>query len=136
MKDLVVAHVFGRSDALDAFLIAFLLPAFVLNLVMGSLGSALIPVLVETRQKRGAEAEQKLLSSIMFLSMSVLILIAAMLGLFASFYLPFLGLSFSRDKLLLTREILYCILPFVVFSGLATFVSGVLSAYKNLLCPL
>src|SRR5258708_4853800 len=71
-KDLIVAHVFGRSDALDAFLIAFLLPAFVLNLIMGSLGSALIPALVETRQKRGAEAEQKLLSSMMFLSMSVL----------------------------------------------------------------
>ena len=44
---------------------------------MGSLGSALIPVLVETRQKRGTEAEQKLLSSMMFLSMSALILIAA-----------------------------------------------------------
>src|SRR5947209_2667303 len=57
-KDLIVAHTFGRSDALDAFLIAFLLPSFVLNLVMGSLGSALIPVLVEARQKRGTGAEQ------------------------------------------------------------------------------
>jgi putative peptidoglycan lipid II flippase len=134
-KDLVIAHIFGRSDALDAFLIAFLLPAFVLNLVMGSLGSALIPVLIETRQKSGAEAEQKLLSSMMLLSMSFLILIAALLGLFAPFYLPFLGSNFSRDKLLLTREILYCILPFVVFSGLATFVSGVLSAYKKFALP-
>jgi putative peptidoglycan lipid II flippase len=134
-KDLVIAHIFGRSDALDAFLIAFLLPAFVLNLVMGSLGSALIPVLIETRQKRGAEAEQKLLSSMMVLSMSVLVLIAAVLGLFAPFYLPFLGSSFSRNKLLLTREILYCLLPFMVFSGLATFVSGVLSAYKKFALP-
>ena len=108
---------------------------FVLDLVMGSLGSALIPVLVETRQKRGAEAEQKLLSSMMFLSMSVLILIAAVLGFFAPFYLPFLGSSFSRDKLLLTRKILYCLLPFIVFSGLATFVSGVLSAYKKFALP-
>jgi putative peptidoglycan lipid II flippase len=135
LKDLVVAHVFGRSDALDAFLIAFLLPAFVLNLVMGSLGSALIPVLIETRQKRGVEAEQKLLSSMMFLSTSALILIAAALGLFAPFYLHILGSSFSAPKLLLTREILYCILPFVVFSGLATFVSGVLSAYKKFALP-
>src|SRR4051812_356656 len=72
LKDLVVAHMFGRSDALDAFLIAFLVPSFVLALVMGSLGSALIPVLVETRQKSGTDAEQKLLSSMMFLSMSFL----------------------------------------------------------------
>ena len=134
-KDLIVAHVFGRSDALDAFLIAFLLPAFVLNLVMGSLGSALIPVLVEARQKRGVEAEQKLLYSMMFLSMAVLILIAAVLGLFAPFYLRILGSSFSAAKLMLTREILYSLLPFIVFSGLATFVSGVLSAYKKFALP-
>ena len=49
-KDLVIAHTFGRSDALDAFLIAFLLPSFVLALVMSSLGLALIPVLVETKK--------------------------------------------------------------------------------------
>src|SRR5207302_9530924 len=126
---------FGRSDALDAFLIAFLLPSFVLNLVMGSLGSALIPVLVEARQKRGTGAEQKLLSSMMFLSTAAMILIAAVLGLLAPFYLRILGSSFSTTKLLLTREILYCLLPFVVFSGLATFLSGVLSAYKKFALP-
>lgn len=135
VKDLVVAHVFGRSDALDAFLIAFLLPAFVLNLVMGSLGSALIPVLIETRQKRGVEAEHRLLSSMMFLSLSVMMLVAAALGLLAPFYLRILGSSFSPGKLLLTREVLYCLLPFMVFSGLATFVSGVLSAYKKFAMP-
>ena len=135
LKDLVVARVFGRSDALDAFLIAFLVPSFVLALVMSSLGSALIPVLVETRQKRGTEAEQKLLSSMMLLSMSFLVLIATLLGLFAPFYLPVLGSSFSAQKLLLTRQILYCLLPFLVFSGLAIFVSGVLSAYKKFALP-
>jgi len=135
LKDLVVAHTFGRSDSLDAFLIAFLLPSFVLNLVMGSLGSALIPVLVEAKQKRGTDAEQKLLSSMMFLSTAAMILIAAVLGLLAPFYLRILGSSFSMAKLLLTREILYCLLPFIVFSGLATFLSGVLSAYKKFALP-
>jgi putative peptidoglycan lipid II flippase len=135
LKDLVVAHVFGRSDALDAFLIAFLLPAFVLALVMSSLGSALIPVLVETKQKRGSEAGQKLLSSMMFLSLTGLILIAALLGFFAPFYLRILGSSFSAGKLLLTRKVLYWLLPYMVFSGLAIFVSGVLSALKKFALP-
>lgn len=134
-KDLVIAHTFGRSDALDAFLIAFLLPAFVLSLVMGSLGSALIPVLVETRQKRGVEAEQKLLSSMMFLSLTGLISIAALLALFAPLYLRILGSSFPPGKLLLTRQVLYCLLPYMVFSGLAIFVSGVLSAFKKFALP-
>jgi putative peptidoglycan lipid II flippase len=135
LKDLVVAHTFGRSDALDAFIIAFLVPSFVLNLVIGSLGLAMIPVLVEIRQKRGAVAEQKLLSSLMFLSASVLLLIAAALAFLAPFYLRILGSSFSAGKLLFTRKILYCLLPFMVFSGLATFLSGVLSAYKKFALP-
>jgi putative peptidoglycan lipid II flippase len=135
LKDLVVAHVFGRSDALDAFLIAFLLPAFVLNLLMGSLGSALIPVLIETKKHRGAAAEQKLLPSIIFLSIFVLILMAAVLGSFAPFYLRILGSSFSAGKLLLTRKIVYSLLPFLVFSGIATFATAVLSAFKKFALP-
>ena len=53
VKDLAVAHSFGRSDTLDAFLFAFMLPSFALNLVVGAVSAALVPVLVETRQKEG-----------------------------------------------------------------------------------
>src|SRR5690349_6318186 len=49
-KELIIARSFGRGDALDAFLIAYLLPSFTMNLLMGALGSALLPVLIETRQ--------------------------------------------------------------------------------------
>src|SRR5258707_3347207 len=135
VKDLIVAQAFGRSDPLDAFLIALLLPAFVLTLMMSSLGSALIPVLVETRQKLGLDGTQKLLSSMMLLSMASLALIGVLLGLFAPYYLPLLGSSFAGDKLRLTRQILYCLLPFVLFSGFATFVSAALNAGKKLALP-
>src|SRR5258708_2713345 len=87
-KDLIVAQAFGRNDALDAFLIALLLPAFMLTLVMSSLGSALIPVFVATRQKKGLDAAQELLSSMMFLSVSALAVIGVLLAMFAPFYLP------------------------------------------------
>src|SRR5215831_20669151 len=49
VKELAVARTFGRSDAMDAFLIAFLLPSFFVTLVMGAAGSALVPVFVATR---------------------------------------------------------------------------------------
>jgi putative peptidoglycan lipid II flippase len=49
VKELIVARTFGRNDALDAFLIAFLLPGFALGLVMGVFSSTLIPALVEAR---------------------------------------------------------------------------------------
>src|ERR1700682_1048835 len=135
LKELIVAHSFGRGDALDAFLIAFLLPSFLLNLVMGALGSALIPTLVKTRQDQGPEAAQKLLSSTMLLSMVALTLIAALLGLLVPYYLPYLASSFPAEKVRLTRELLYCLLPFVLFSGFATFVSSILNAGERFALP-
>src|SRR5438270_7944844 len=60
LKEQVVARWFGRGDAIDAFLISFLLPSFVLTLVMGALGSALVPVLLQTHRKQGHAAAERL----------------------------------------------------------------------------
>jgi putative peptidoglycan lipid II flippase len=128
LKELVVAQWFGRSDALDAFLIAFLLPTFVLNVVVGALGSALIPTFVATRQKHGAEPAHRLFASVMLLSMALLAIITVLLAVFAPFYLRYLGSSFSPAKLRLTRELLYVILPFVFFNGILTCAAAVLNA--------
>jgi putative peptidoglycan lipid II flippase len=135
IKELAVAQLFGRTEALDAFLIAFLLPSFVVSLVVGSLGAALIPTFVETRQNQGAEAAQKLFSSMMFISLLVLLAIAMLLGLFAPYYLPYLGSGFSAAKLHLTRELLNEILPFVLFSGVATCASCILNAGEKFALP-
>src|ERR1051326_3883998 len=64
LKEMIVAFAFGRGDALDAFLIAFLLPAFVVTLVSGTVASALIPVFIEVDQKQGRDAAERLLSSV------------------------------------------------------------------------
>lgn len=134
-KELFVANVFGRSDSLDAFLIAFLLPSFVLNLVMGSLGAAFVPIFVETRETHGGHEAQRLFSSVLMLSVAALAAVAALLGLLARYYLPLLGSSFSPEKLQLTRELLYAMLPFVLFNGTGLFVSSVLNAGEKFALP-
>jgi putative peptidoglycan lipid II flippase len=134
-KDLAVAHSFGRSDTLDAFLFAFMLPAFALNLVVGAVSAALVPVLVETRQKDGAAAGQQLLSSVMLLTVAALVAVALLLALLAQMYLPWLGHSFSPQKQLLTREFLYFLAPWLVLSGLATFMACVLNAIEKFAVP-
>ena len=135
MKELIVARAFGRGDDLDAFLIAFVLPSFMLNLVMGSLGAAFVPAFVDVRQKKGVAAAQKLLSSVAALSLAVMVVMAVLLGVLAPYYLPMLASSFSPQKLHLTRELLYWILPFILFSGLSTFVSAVLNAGEKFALP-
>lgn len=134
-KELIVARSFGRSDTLDAFLIAFLLPSFFMNLLMGALGSSLVPILIELRQKESSEKSAQLLSSLIFLSVCALSAVAILLGLLAPWYLPYLGSSFSPAKLLLTRHLLYALAPFVVFGGIAVFLSVVLNAGEKFALP-
>jgi len=135
VKELIVAQSFGRSDALDAFLIAYLLPSFVTNLVMGALAFALLPTFVEVRQREGAGAAQKLFSSTMFLCLLLLAALAVLLGFLAPYYLPYLGSSFPAAKLLLTRRLLYALLPFVFFSGIATCATAVLNSGETFALP-
>ena len=135
LKELVVAHAFGRSDALDAFLIAFVLPSFVMNLIMGGLGSALLPVLVETRQSEGEDAATKLLSSILFVSLLTLLGASVLMALGAPLYLPFLAHSFSPEKLLLTRKLLYLLLPWMIFNGIATLLAYIMNAGEKFALP-
>lgn len=135
LKDLVVARWFGRSDSLDAFLIAYLVPYFVMSLTVGGLVTTFVPEFVEVRQKQGHDAAQRFFSSVVFLSVIILSAVALILGLLAPHYLPYLGSSFSPAKLRLTRELLYLLLPFTLFGGAAVFVSAVVNAGERFALP-
>lgn len=135
VKELIVAQWFGRSDSVDAFLIAYLLPSVVMNVLAGALAPAIIPTFISTLQKEGAEAAQKLFSSMILVSLFILGPVAIVLGLLAPYYLPLLGANFSPAKLELTRNLLYVLLPFVLFAGIASSVAAVLNAFEKFALP-
>jgi putative peptidoglycan lipid II flippase len=135
LRELFVARFFGRSDAIDAFLVAYLLPSSVVTIVAGSLATALLPVFVEVRHKQGVDAAQELFSSVLVLISVALLLIAAVLGLFAPIYLPYLGSGFSAAKLGLTRELLLVLLPLIFFNGIAISITAVLNASERFAFP-
>jgi putative peptidoglycan lipid II flippase len=135
LKELIVARSFGRGDEVDAFLIAFLLPSFVLNIGLSALGYALVPVFIETRQRNGDQAARQLFSGMMLMGTAVLAVVIALLGFLAPFYLPLLGHSFSPAKLELTRRLLYVLLPWVLFSGIAALATAVLNACEKFALP-
>ena len=64
-KEIAVASVYGRSDAMDAFLAAALIPSLLVNLISESMNQALVPTLVRVREQEGRERAQQLLSSSM-----------------------------------------------------------------------
>lgn len=134
-KDIFVARWFGRSDALDAFLIAYLLPSFFISLAMGALASAFTPVFVATREREGADETQQLFSRVLLLSATVLTALIILLAFFAPYFLRFLASGFSAQKLYLARELLYVLLPFVWFGGIAIFAASVLNAGERFALP-
>src|ERR1700677_1130031 len=64
-KEIAVAGVYGRSDAMDAFLAASLVPGLLINLISESMNQALVPTLIRVREREGRERAQQLLSSSM-----------------------------------------------------------------------
>src|SRR5437870_7502574 len=128
LKEIVIAQQFGVGDALDAFLIAYLVPSFAINVIAGSFNAALIPTYVQVREQEGQEAAQRLFSSVMVWSAGLLIAFSVLLGIASSYILPVLGSSFSSEKLALTRTLFLIVLPTLPLSGMFVTWAAVLNA--------
>ena len=127
-KEMAVAYQFGTSDELDAFLIALLLPAFAVTLIGGSLNGALIPTYIQVREQEGQAAAQRMLSSIMVVSIGFLVVLSGILALTASYILPLIASGFSAEKMAVTQSLFYGLLSTLVLSGVATTWGAILNA--------
>jgi putative peptidoglycan lipid II flippase len=134
-RELVVANYFGRSDALDAYVTAYVLPLFMVTLVAKSFDAAVIPTFVEVRESEGAEAAQRLFSGALVWSIALLLTIALLLAVFAPYYLPLLASGFSASKLLLTRKLLYFLLPLIALSAVTVNGTALLNAGERFALP-
>src|SRR5436309_15895050 len=50
VKLIIGARSFGAGDALDAYLLAFLVPSFLADLLAGSLGAVLLPAFIQSKE--------------------------------------------------------------------------------------
>jgi len=131
VKYLVLASQFGTGDALDAFVIAMLLPSFACNILGGSMGAAFVPEYVRVRLREGDEAAQRLLSTIAVLISLFLVSASVILVLIAPYIIPLLGSGFSAHKQTLTLRLFHFLVPFLFFMGISSLFSSVLSATKR-----
>jgi putative peptidoglycan lipid II flippase len=127
-KVMVMARFFGTSDALDAFLIAFLLPAFLSDVVAGSFTPSLVPLLVRTQAAGGVEAAHRLTRGALAFALTAMLAAAAGLGLTGHWLLPLAGSSFSADKLHLATALLFGLLFWLPMSACIATWRAVLNA--------
>ncbi len=130
-KEVVVAGQFGAGDQIDAFVIAFVLPSFVIGVVLAAFQSAVIPTYVQVRDCEGPEIARELVSTVTIWTCALLFALTALLVLAAPVLLPILGSGFPPEKLWLTQRLFYLLLPLVVLTGLTSVWGAALNAEER-----
>jgi putative peptidoglycan lipid II flippase len=134
-KEIAVASVYGRSDSMDAFLAAALIPGLLVNLISESLNQALVPTLVRVREQEGRERAQQLLSSAMLWICLLLTAVSLAMALAARGFFPLIASNFPPGKLALAVHLFYGLLPIVVITGIATNCTAVLNTLDRFILP-
>ena len=128
VKELVVAYRFGTSDALDAFLIAYLLPSVVSVFLAGSFASCFMPMFIQVRERAGSEAANRFYEGA-FALLAGTLGIASMLCLAVlPPALPWIVASFPAAKRELAVALSWIVIPTLFTSGIATIWTTLLNA--------
>jgi len=134
-KEIAVASVYGRSDAMDAFFAAALIPSLLVNLISESMNQALVPTLVRVREHEGRDQAQQLLSSSMLWMCLLLGVVSALMALLAHGFFPLIASNFPPAKLALSIRLYYDLLPIVLITGIATNCTAILNTLDHFALP-
>jgi len=134
-KEITVAGVYGRSDVMDAFLAAALIPGLLINLISESMNQALVPTLIRVREQEGQDRAQQLLSSSMLWMCLLLGAVSAAMALAAHGFFPLIASHFPAAKLELSIRLFYALLPLVLITGIATNCTAVLNTFDRFALP-
>jgi putative peptidoglycan lipid II flippase len=135
LKEVSVADVFGRSDAMDAFLTAALIPGLLINLISESMNQALVPTLIRVRDQEGHESAQRLLSNATLWMCVLLAAASATMAITARGFFPLIASHFPAAKLDLSVRLFYTLLPVVLLTGIATNCTAVLNTFDRFAWP-
>jgi putative peptidoglycan lipid II flippase len=135
LKEFAVAGIYGRSDVLEAFLAAALIPGLLINLISESMNQALVPTLVRVRTFEGRERAQQLLSNSLVCMCLLQVLASIGMALSARFFFPLIGSHFATGKLNLAEHLFYGLLPVIVLTGIASLCTAVLNTVGRFALP-
>jgi putative peptidoglycan lipid II flippase len=138
LRDMVVLAQFGTSAELGAYRAAFKLPDLLYLLVIGgALGSALIPLWIETLAKHGEQRAWRLASAVICWSLAALALCSALLALLAEPLVRWLyaGPGFDAPTLALTEDLTRLFLLSPLLLGLGGLALALLNALDRFLLP-
>ncbi len=134
VRDLVVAHIFGATAAVDAFLVAFKIPNFLRRLFAeGAFAQAFVPVLAQFRHQNHEQDTIKMvrqvataLSSVLFLVTVVGVLLAPVLVMI---FAP--GFLENHYKFELSSTMLRITFPYLFLISMTAFAGSILNSFDR-----
>ncbi|WP_083945105.1 murein biosynthesis integral membrane protein MurJ [Thiomicrospira microaerophila] len=138
VRDMVIARFFGASAGADAFFVAFKIPNFFRRLFAeGAFSQAFVPVLAETKEKRGIEAVRHLVGAIAF-RLGLILFFLTLFGVFgASLWMSVFAPGFRSDpeKFELATAMLQITFPYLMLISLVALSSALMNTYNKFAVP-
>jgi putative peptidoglycan lipid II flippase len=137
VRQMVVGALFGAGGDFDAYVAANRIPEMIFLIVAGgALGSAFIPTFTAHLTKGDHTGAWRLASAIVNLALLALIVVAALMAVFAPLLVQTLiAPGFDPPQQALTVSLLRLMLTSSVIFGVSGIVMGVLNAHQHFLLP-
>ncbi len=132
LRDRELASTFGAGPILDAYYAAFRIPDFLYNLIiLGALSAGFIPVFSEYLSTRASREAWKLAEQVLTVVGATMLVVCALLALFAPLIVPFTVPGFSGEQLDLTIRLSRIMFLSPLFLGLSAVMGGILQATRR-----
>jgi putative peptidoglycan lipid II flippase len=130
-RESVTAHFFGRSDEIEAFLIAALIPMFLINAAGNSVAAGFVPTLLRVRHDHGDRSASDLIAAFLAVELGLIVAAMAVCAIAFPLVLPLIARGFDAPKLELSVHLFYWLLPVVAIGALGKFWLALLNGYER-----
>lgn len=131
VQHLIIAYRFGTADTVDAFLMAYAVPALATSIIGGALHASFLPAYVNVRRQYDGDSAAAVFSEVLAGCLLLVVCIGGLLAFSAPLIFPYLCSGFSQIKLDLTQELFYCLLPIVMLGTFSALSASALNAHKR-----
>ncbi len=128
LKDSLVAAQFGNGAALDAFLLALVIPTFLISVAAGTLPAALTPAYIAQREHRGTASATLLAGAVLRQSYRWLIALSCLAALASVLFGWLPGSQLDAETRAILPLLALVLAPFTLLQGVCSAWSGLLAA--------
>jgi putative peptidoglycan lipid II flippase len=130
-RESVTAHFFGRGDAIEAFIVAALIPMFLINAVGNSVAAGFVPTLLRVRHDQGERSASDLIAAFLLVELGLIAAAMVVCAIAFPLVVPLIARGFDAAKLELSVHLFYWLLPVVAIGALGKFWLALLNGYER-----